>query len=85
VLTRMAPAMRANLTGRRKRGRCRSRSPALFFVAAPFGASPSAPQAAPQRASELRAIAAGLNARGIPPGTGEWQAGTVAQLLAKLA
>jgi hypothetical protein len=37
-------------------------------------------------ATSLRAIAAGLNARGIrtPRGVGEWQAGSVAQLLARL-
>ena len=34
----------------------------------------------------IRAVAAGLNERGIrtPRGTGQWQAGTVAQLLARL-
>jgi hypothetical protein len=37
-------------------------------------------------ARSLRAIAAGLNERGIrtPRGVGEWKAGTVAQLLARL-
>jgi Recombinase len=37
-------------------------------------------------ARSLRAIAAGLNERGIqtPRGVGEWKAGTVAQLLAKM-
>jgi Recombinase len=37
-------------------------------------------------ATSLRAIAAGLNARGIrtPRGVGEWRAETVAQLLARL-
>jgi hypothetical protein len=36
--------------------------------------------------ASLRAIAAALNERGIrtPRGVGEWQAGTVAQLLARL-
>jgi hypothetical protein len=38
-------------------------------------------------ARSLRAIAAALNERGIPTasGAGEWQAGTVAQLPARLA
>jgi hypothetical protein len=37
-------------------------------------------------ARSLRAIAAGLNAHGVrtPCGIGEWQAGSVAQLLARL-
>jgi Recombinase len=38
-------------------------------------------------ATSLRAIARGLNERGIrtPRGVGEWKAGSVAQLLARLA
>jgi hypothetical protein len=48
--------------------------------------SPLIPELQAAGATSLRAIAAGLNERGVstPRGVGEWKAGTVSQLLARL-